>query len=137
MGFFFVGLTACFNVWFLVSHIPGVHARDRSNIRNPNYWDPKVWGYLKIGVLQEVCCWPHSVPNASAYITLVKDWTFGPREVFGLWGRKVYFKVLLTIWSKDKVISSLKTAQNLNFKVRNPIKLINFTSKWTPIYTLF
>ena len=23
-GLFFVGLTACFNVWLLVSHIPGV-----------------------------------------------------------------------------------------------------------------
>ena len=48
---------------------------------------------------------------------------------FGLWGRKVYFEVLWTIWSKDRVISGLKTAQNLNFKVRNPLKMINFMSK--------
>ena len=69
--------------------------------------------------------------------TLVKDWKFGPWQVFGLWGRKVYFEVLPTIWSKNRVISSLKTAQNLNFKVRNPLKMINFVSKWTPIYTMF
>ena len=29
--------------------------------------------------------------------TLVKDWKFGPWQVFGLWGRKVYFKVLITV----------------------------------------
>ena len=56
---------------------------------------------------------------------------------FGLCGRKVYFEVLWTMWSKDRVISGLKTAQNLNFKVRNPLKMINFMSKWTPIYTMF
>ena len=69
--------------------------------------------------------------------TLVKDWKFGLWQVFGLWGRKVYFEVLITVWSKNRVILSLKTAQNLNFKVRNPLKMINFVSKWTPIYTMF
>ena len=69
--------------------------------------------------------------------TLVKDWSFGPWQVFGLWYRKLYFDVLLTIWINVRVISSLKTAQNLYFKVRTPLKMINFMSKWTPIYTMF
>ena len=30
-------------------------------------------------------------------LTLVKDWKFGPWQVFGLWGRKVYFEVLITV----------------------------------------
>ena len=67
--------------------------------------------------------------NSLSPVTLVKDWKFGRWQVFGLWGRKVHFEELLTIRSKNRVISSLKTAQNLNSKVRNPQEIVNLITK--------
>ena len=77
------------------------------------------------------------IMHSNYLLTLVKDWTFGPRQVFGLWGRKVYFEVLLILWSIDRVISSIKSGQNTNFKLWNPPKMINFVRKWNTIYTMF
>ena len=48
----------------------------------------------------------------------------------------VYFIVLITIWSKDRVISSIKSAQNANFKPLRAWKMVGQPAKWNPFLYL-
>ena len=73
---------------------------------------------------------------SSVICTLVPDLTFAPRNCFGLFQIYVYFIVLVTIWSKDRVISSIKSAQKVNFKPLKAWKKVGQPAKWNPFLYL-
>ena len=60
--------------------------------------------------------------------TLVKDLTFAPHQTFQLFYKNVDIRVPLILLHIEKVISSMKNAENVSFKPIITIKMLSSTA---------